>query len=207
MQHSRIPVPFSAQKIPLTNLVSAIVIAEFSAVIQLHVYLCENMSQPVFSQKAQGQTGGGVVAPFLVRPTAFFDLAAQKSRYLAEQLVDQGIRHVYGCFRGDDRRRTCNFKFGEIRVLPYLLYAQIIVHQDFPLWFQKAPSYDGAFLIQQSTLPTGMLLSSMTRCSSSLPFTMRTAESSIPQDSSPIILRGGRLTIAATVLPTSSSGL
>lgn len=81
---------------------AAIVIAEFSAVIQLHVYLCENMSQPVFSQKAQGQTGGGVVAPFLVRPAAFFDLAAQKSRYLAEQLVDQGIRHVYGCFRGDD---------------------------------------------------------------------------------------------------------
>ena len=190
--------------------------------------MCQNnMSQPVFSQKAQGQTGGGVVAPFLVRPAAFFDFAAQKSRYLAEQLVDQGIRHVYGCFRGDDRRRTCNFKFGEIRVLPYLLYAQIIVHQDFPLWFQnapskplirrrrnssylspkKAPSYDGAFLIQQSTLPVGMESSSMTRCSSSLPFTMRTAESSMPQDSSPIILRGGRLTIAATVLPTSSSGL
>ena len=178
-----------------------------------------------FRRKRQGHTGGGVVAPFLVRPTAFFDLAAQKSRYLAEQLVDQGIRHVYGCFRGDDRRRTCNFKFGEIRVLPYLLYAQIIVHQDFPrfqnapskplirrrrnssyLSPKKAPSYDGAFF-QQSTLPTGMLLSSMTRCSSSLPFTMRTAESSMPQDSSPIILRGGRLTIAATVLPTSSSGL
>ena len=44
MLHSRIPVPFSAQKIPLTNPLSAIVIAEFSAVIQLHVYLCENMS-------------------------------------------------------------------------------------------------------------------------------------------------------------------
>ena len=117
---------------------AAIVIAESPPPSSSSMYTsartCPSRS---FSQKAQGQTGGGVVAPFLVRPAAFFDLAAQKSRYLAEQLVDQGIRHVYGCFRGDDRRRTCNFKFGEIRVLPYLLYAQIIVHQDFPPMVSK----------------------------------------------------------------------
>ena len=41
MQHSRIPVPFSAQKIPLTNLVSI-----FSAFSLFHSALVSNLATP-----------------------------------------------------------------------------------------------------------------------------------------------------------------
>lgn len=51
--------------------------------------------------------------------------------------------------------------------------------------------------------PAGILSSSITRFSLS----PRSAESSIPQDSCPIILRGGRFVTATSVLPSSSSGL
>ncbi len=64
----------------------------------------------------------------------------------------------------------------------------------------------GSTSYQQSWLPAGTESSSITRCSSSLPSTSRTAESSMPLDICPIILRGGRLRMATTVLPTSVSG-
>ena len=54
--------------------------------------------------------------------------------------------------------------------------------------------------------PAGMASSSMTRLSFSAPFSLWTAEISMPQLSRPIILRGGRLTIASSVLPTRASG-
>ena len=60
--------------------------------------------------------------------------------------------------------------------------------------------------IQQSLAPAGMASSSMTRWSFSSPFSLCTAESSIPHDSWPIIFLGGRLTMAASVLPTRASG-
>ena len=68
--------------------------------------------------------------------------------------------------------------------------------------FPKGPA-DG---VQQSFAPAGMASSIMRRCSFSSPFSLWTAEMSMPQDSRPIIFLGGRLTIAASVLPTSCSG-
>ena len=58
------------------------------------------------------------------------------------------------------------------------------------------------FLVQHSRLPAGTLSSRIRRFSLS----PRSAERSMPQDSCPIILRGGRFVTATTVLPTSSSG-
>ena len=60
--------------------------------------------------------------------------------------------------------------------------------------------------IQQSLAPAGMASSTMTRWSFSSPFSLCTAESSMPHDSWPIIFLGGRLTMAASVLPTRASG-
>ena len=62
------------------------------------------------------------------------------------------------------------------------------------------------FRRQQSCAPAGTESSSIIRCSSSLPSFSQTAESSMPLESCPIILRGGRFRIATTVLPTSCSG-
>ena len=59
---------------------------------------------------------------------------------------------------------------------------------------------------QHILAPAGILSSNMTRFSFSSPFSLWTAEISIPQLSRPIILRGGRLMIASSVLPTSCSG-
>ena len=55
--------------------------------------------------------------------------------------------------------------------------------------------------------PAGILSSIISRFRRSSPFSVWTAEMSMPLDSSPIIFRGGRLTMATRVLPTSSSGL
>ena len=73
----------------------------------------------------------------------------------------------------------------------------------------KKPPLRAAFHLpsQQSFAPAGMASSTISRCSFSSPFSLWTAEISIPQDWRPIILRGGRLIIATSVLPTSSSGL
>ena len=68
--------------------------------------------------------------------------------------------------------------------------------------FPKGPA-DG---VQQSFAPAGMASSSMTRWSFSSPFSLCTAESNMPHDSWPIIFLGGRLTMAASVLPTRASG-
>ena len=62
------------------------------------------------------------------------------------------------------------------------------------------------FWVQHILAPAGILSSSMTRWSFSSPFSVWTAEMSIPQLSWPIIFLGGRLTMASRVLPTSSSG-
>ena len=69
-----------------------------------------------------------------------------------------------------------------------------------------APSvYTGC--AQHSLAPAGIASSTITRWSFSSPCSVWTAESSMPQLSCPIILRGGRLIMATRVLPTSSSGL
>ena len=60
---------------------------------------------------------------------------------------------------------------------------------------------------QHSFAPAGMESSTMRRLSFSSPFSVWTAEISIPQLSWPIIFLGGRLTMATRVLPMSSSGL
>ena len=59
---------------------------------------------------------------------------------------------------------------------------------------------------QHILAPAGMASSRITRFSRSSPPALWTAEISIPQLSRPIILRGGRLTMANRVLPTRSSG-
>ena len=59
---------------------------------------------------------------------------------------------------------------------------------------------------QQSLAPAGMESSTISRCSFSSPFSVWTAEISMPQLSCPIIFRGGRFTMATRVLPTKSSG-
>ena len=55
---------------------------------------------------------------------------------------------------------------------------------------------------QTKRAPAGIASSSMSRFS----FSPRSADSSIPQLSCPIILRGGRFVTATSVLPTSASG-
>ncbi len=60
---------------------------------------------------------------------------------------------------------------------------------------------------QHILAPAGILSSIISRFKRSSPFSVWTAEMSMPLDSSPIIFRGGRLTMATRVLPTSSSGL
>ena len=63
-----------------------------------------------------------------------------------------------------------------------------------------------AVMIQYSFAPAGMCGSSCRRFSRSSPFSLWMAESSMPQDSMPIMGRGGRLVIATHVLPMSCSG-
>ena len=59
---------------------------------------------------------------------------------------------------------------------------------------------------QHSLAPAGMESSSSSRCSFSSPFSLCTAEMSMPQEGMPIIFRVGRFKMATAVLPTSSSG-
>ena len=59
---------------------------------------------------------------------------------------------------------------------------------------------------QHSFAPAGTLSSMSIRCSFSSPFSLWTAEISIPQLGMPIILRGGRFRMAMAVLPIRSSG-
>lgn len=59
---------------------------------------------------------------------------------------------------------------------------------------------------QCSFAPAGMCGSSIKRFSRSSPFSLWRAERSMPQDSRPIMGRGGRLVIATQVLPMSCSG-
>ena len=66
--------------------------------------------------------------------------------------------------------------------------------------------YSSLLYNQYSLAPAGMCGSTCRRCSFSAPSSLWTALSSIPQDSMPIILRGGRFTMAIKVLPSSSSG-
>ena len=59
---------------------------------------------------------------------------------------------------------------------------------------------------QHSLAPAGMESSSSSRCSFSSPFSLCTAEMSMPQEGMPIIFRTGRFRMATAVLPTRSSG-
>lgn len=59
---------------------------------------------------------------------------------------------------------------------------------------------------QYSLAPAGMWSSTIRQWSFSTPSSWCTAEMIMPQESMPIILRGGRLVMAMRVLPTSSSG-
>ena len=70
-------------------------------------------------------------------------------------------------------------------------------------------SYIFAFLLyldQYSFAPAGIRSSTISRFRPSLPSSSCTAEISIPQESIPIIARGGRFTMAIAVLPIRSSG-
>lgn len=59
---------------------------------------------------------------------------------------------------------------------------------------------------QHSLAPAGTLSSISIRCSFSSPFSLCTAEISMPQEGIPIIFRGGRFRMAMAVLPISCSG-
>ena len=59
---------------------------------------------------------------------------------------------------------------------------------------------------QHSLAPAGTLSSISIRCSFSSPFSLCTAEISMPQEGMPIIFRGGRFRMAMAVLPISCSG-
>ena len=63
------------------------------------------------------------------------------------------------------------------------------------------------FAGQHSFAPAGIPSSSISRCRTSSPFSLWTADRSMPWLSCPIIFRGGRFTMATRVLPTRSSGL
>ena len=71
---------------------------------------------------------------------------------------------------------------------------------------KTGPPIGGPVRYQQSFAPAGMASFSMRRFSFSSPFSLWTADRSMPHDSWPIIFLGGRLMIAASVLPTSVSG-
>ena len=90
--------------------------------------------------------------------------------------------------------------FSKIRPLPYC-------PKEKARSFFKAPG----FLLcisryQYSLAPAGMWSSTIRQWSFSTPASWCTAEMIMPQESIPIILRGGRLVMAIRVLPTSSSG-
>ena len=61
--------------------------------------------------------------------------------------------------------------------------------------------------VPQKRAPAGRLSSSISSWTRSSPSSFHSEDRSIPQESRPIIFRGGRLTMAARVLPTRSSGL
>ena len=71
---------------------------------------------------------------------------------------------------------------------------------------KTGPPMGGPVRYQQSFAPAGMASFSMRRFSFSSPFSLWTADRSMPHDSWPIIFLGGRLITAASVLPTSASG-
>ena len=110
-------------------------------------------------------------------------------------------------FRARGRERSSIEKTDDMRVSFFSLRVA-------PVRLRRAgsaanPSQKSActFLKRQHIFaPAGMASSSIMRFSFSAPFSLWTAEISMPQLSRPIIFRGGRLMIASSVLPTSCSG-
>ena len=95
--------------------------------------------------------------------------------------------------RGSERKLFC-----QKRAPPFFDKLQKIpgaVHREF--FYEQC---------QQSFAPAGMASSSSSRCSFSSPFSLWTAEISMPQEGMPIIFRGGRFRMATAVLPMSCSG-
>ena len=81
-------------------------------------------------------------------------------------------------------------------------------HADFEMRKKEHP-WRGAPSVtfcQHSLAPAGTLSSISIRCNFSSPFSLCTAEISMPQEGIPIIFRGGRFRMAMAVLPISCSG-
>ena len=112
--------------------------------------------------------------------------ARMKKRLLRKRIKTGGV------YLGFDTSGGRKFPHGNFRT------TRVLRSQNTPAGGTVVPLH-----VQQSFAPAGMLSLSMRRFS----FSSFSADSSMPLDSCPIILRGGRLVTATTVLPTSSSGL
>ena len=106
--------------------------------------------------------------------------------------------------------RTAAHKFFKellIIFMPFYLYhlhfrSAAVCRSGYPLGGYPVRLYR----YQHIFAPAGILSSRMMRLIFSSPFSLWMEEISIPLDSRPIILRGGRFTMARRVLPTRSSG-
>ena len=127
-------------------------------------------------------------------PSKKFNFTQNSSRAAArmkKRLLRKRIK-TGGVYLGFDTSGGRKFPHGNFRTTRFLR------SQNTPAGGTVVPLH-----VQQSFAPAGMLSLSMRRFS----FSSFSADSSMPLDSCPIILRGGRLVTATTVLPTSSSGL
>ena len=110
--------------------------------------------------------------------------------------------------RGDFKRKP------RWRVEALLLAGAVLCWESFEEYYfcrllkKAAENFDcvGGEMVQYSFAPAGMWRSTMRRWSFSSPSSVWTAEISMPQDSMPIMGRGGRFRMAMQVLPMSSSG-
>ena len=118
-----------------------------------------------------------------------------------------------GTVSGGVFRRTNETGNDMTEAMPFLQKAILLSYDPLPFGAgqETAPAHTvrggRGFEFQHILAPAGMASSRMRRFSFSSPRSVWTAEMSMPLDSSPIIFRGGRLTMATRVLPTSSSGL
>ena len=168
-------------------------------------YRCTNPAYEVFIAVLCTADTGVLRQLRCLRVPAHFLLAAPKAAMLRIAAV---LRRQNAC----DRTRLLGLGSRcttDVRILRGVLgYHSIFFAKKQPFSGEEKNRASGGRPggIQQSLAPAGMASSSMTRWSFSSPFSLCTAESSMPHDSWPIIFLGGRLTMAASVLPTRASG-
>ncbi len=137
-------------------------------------------------------------------------------QFKAHSAAERPMRTLNHTFFGGHRKRVLTLAYQHHLCLSVFafelpipcLYLKNIDLLTIPQCFLIVGYFTGEpFTYQHSLAPAGMASLIWIRFSFSSPFSVWTALSSMPQDSRPIIFRGGRLVMASRVLPTSSSGL